>query len=82
MIERQLNDTRYISKFVTQILSNIVRESTGDNGVNSKNVIPVNGKITSVLKKDWGLNDVWNDLILQRFKRMNQLTEVHAYHLE
>ena len=79
MIERQLNDTRYISKFVTQILSNIVRESTGDNGVNSKNVIPVNGKITSVLKKDWGLNDVWNDLILQRFKRMNQLTEVHAF---
>lgn len=79
MIERQLNDTRYISKFVTQILSNIVGESTGDNGVNSKNVIPVNGKITSVLKKDWGLNDVWNDLILQRFKRMNQLTEVHAF---
>jgi len=74
MIERQLNDTRYISKFVSQLLSNIVRSEKNDEGVNSKNIIPVNGKITGILKQDWGLNDVWNDLILPRFERMNQLT--------
>ncbi|MFN3774068.1 type II CRISPR RNA-guided endonuclease Cas9 [Cloacibacterium normanense] len=75
MIERQLNDTRYISKYISGILSNIVREQDGtDEGVNSKNLVPLNGKITTELKKDWGLNDIWNDLILPRFERMNQLT--------
>jgi CRISPR-associated endonuclease Csn1 len=74
MVERQMNDTRYISKFVSLILSNIVRAEANDDGVNSKNIIPGNGKITGELKQDWGLNDVWNELILPRFERMNRLT--------
>lgn len=74
MIERQLNDTRYISKFVSSLLSNIVRSETNDDGVNSKYLIPGNGKITTQLKQDWGLHDIWNELILPRFERMNQLT--------
>lgn len=77
MIERQLNDTRYISKHISQLLSNIVRDDSAtskDDGVNSINLLPGNGKITSTLKQDWGLNDVWNELILPRFVRMNQLT--------
>ena len=74
MVERQLNDTRYISKFISNVLSNIVRSDSNDEGVNSKNVLPGNGKITNALKQDWGLNDVWNELILPRFERMNQLT--------
>ncbi|MPN36661.1 CRISPR-associated endonuclease Cas9 [bioreactor metagenome] len=49
-------------------------EDGSDQGVNSKNLVPGNGKITTQLKQDWGLNDVWNDLILPRFERMNQLT--------
>lgn len=73
MIERQMNDTRYISKFISQTLSNIVREETNDEGVNSKNVLPGNGQITSILRQDWGLNDVWNELIIPRFERMQQL---------
>jgi CRISPR-associated endonuclease Csn1 len=79
MIERQLNDTRYISKFVSQLLSNIVRSDKNDEGVNSKNIIPGNGKITGILKQDWGLNDVWNDLILPRFERMNQITNSNDF---
>jgi CRISPR-associated endonuclease Csn1 len=79
MIERQMNDTRYISKFVSALLSNIVREETNDDGVNSKNVLPGNGKITATLKQDWGLNDVWNDLILPRFERMNELTNTENF---
>ena len=75
MIERQMNDTRHISKYISGVLSNIVRVEDGtDEGVNSKNVVSGNGKITSQLKQDWGLNDVWNELILPRFERMNQLT--------
>lgn len=79
MIERQLNDTRYISKFISNALSNIVRSKKDDDGINSKNVIPLNGKITSELKQDWGLNDVWNELILPRFERMNTLTNTDLY---
>lgn len=82
MIERQLNDTRYISKYISNLLSNIVREDaaeSNDDGVNSKNILPGNGKITTRLKQDWGLNDVWNDLILPRFERMNELTKSNNF---
>lgn len=76
MIERQINDTRHINKYISNILSNIVREKNNDDGINSKNVIQCNGKITTELKRDWGLNDIWNDLILPRFERLNRLTNV------
>jgi CRISPR-associated endonuclease Csn1 len=79
MIERQLNDTRYISKFISSVLSNIVRADTNDDGLNSKNILPGNGKITSQLRQDWGLNDVWNDLIFPRFERMNELRKTDAF---
>ena len=77
-IERQMNDSRYISKVVKGLLSNIVREKQ-DNGeyeqeAVSKNVISCNGSITDRLKKDWGMNDVWNHIILPRFKRLNEVT--------
>ncbi|MBC7390855.1 MAG: type II CRISPR RNA-guided endonuclease Cas9 [Opitutaceae bacterium] len=72
-IERQLNDTRYISKVVKNLMSNIVREE-GEQETISKNVIASNGSITSTLKQDWGLNDIWNDIITPRFERLNHLT--------
>jgi CRISPR-associated endonuclease Csn1 len=77
-IERQLNDSRYISKVVKGLLSNIVREKVDDENYEpeavSKNLISCNGAITDRLKKDWGMNDVWNSIILPRFIRMNQIT--------
>jgi CRISPR-associated endonuclease Csn1 len=113
MIERQMNDTRYISKFISSVLSNIVRidddqakkiiedaeilakketdkekaeeirkkakSAATDDGINSKNLISCNGKITTALKQDWGLNDIWNDLIFPRFERMNALTNSTAF---
>lgn len=72
-IERQLNDSRYISKKVMSLLSNIVREN-GEKEAISKNVITCNGTITDRLKHDWGISDVWNRIILPRFKRLNTLT--------
>ena len=77
-IERQLNDSRYISKVVKGLLSNIVREKTESGEYEqeavSKNLISCNGSITDRLKKDWGMNDVWNKIILPRFQRLNQIT--------
>lgn len=82
-IERQLNDSRYISKVVKGLLSNIVREKL-DNGeyepeAVSKNLISCNGSITDRLKKDWGMNDVWNSIILPRFQRLNTLTDKYCF---
>lgn len=76
-ISRQLNDSRYIAKVVKTYLSNIVRQT--DKGeleqeATSNKVISITGSITSQMKQDWGLNDVWNHLIAPRFKRMNMLT--------
>ena len=76
-INRQLNDTRYISKLVKNLLSNIVRED-GEEETTSKNVASSNGGITSILKQEWGLNDIWNDIISPRFERLNELT--HSNH--
>lgn len=73
-IERQMNDTRYITKVVKGLLSNIVREE-GEEDATSKRVIPTNGTITDTLKRDWGLHDVWNRIITPRFERMNELTK-------
>ncbi|KPM33104.1 CRISPR-associated protein, Csn1 family [Croceitalea dokdonensis DOKDO 023] len=73
-INRQLNDSRYISKVVTSLLSNVVREE-GEQEATSKNLVPLVGTITSKLKKDWGLEAIWDDLIAPRFERMNQLTK-------
>jgi len=77
-IERQMNDSRYISKLVKGLLSNIVREKDENGELEqesvSKNVISCNGNITDRLKKDWGMNDVWNSIVLPRFRRLNELT--------
>ncbi len=73
-VERQLNDSRYISKLVKNILSNIVRNEEKDDGTTSVNLLSSNGQITTILKQDWGLNDVWNEIIAPRFERLNQLT--------
>ena len=82
-IERQMNDSRYISKVVKGLLSNIVREKL-DNGeyeqeAVSKNLISCNGTITDRLKQDWGMNEVWNSIILPRFQRLNHLTGKNCF---
>ena len=77
-IERQMNDTRYISKAVKSLLSNIVREE-GEEEATSKNVIVCTGRVTDRLKKDWGLDNVWNSLVYERFERLNTLTNSDAF---
>ncbi len=79
MIERQLNDTRYISKYIARVLSNLVRNDANDDGVNSINLIAGNGKITDKLRQDWGLNEIWNEIILPRFIRLNEINNTNNY---
>ena len=76
--QRQMNDTRYITRTVLGLLSAVVREDD-EAEATSKNVIATTGGVTDRLKKDWGVNAVWNEIILPRFQRMNRLNETTAY---
>lgn len=77
-VKRQLNDTRYISKFVKALLSNVVRED-GEEQDTSKNIITCSGAVTDRLKKDWGINDAWKELMMPRFERMDAINEDEQY---
>ncbi len=71
--EQQKTNMRYISKVALKALSNIVREEKEQEST-SKNCIPVQGSVTAILRKEWGLSNVWNLLMTPRFKRLNLLT--------
>lgn len=77
-IQRQMNDSRYISKVIKGLLSNIVRTIDEDGNLEreaiSKNLITCNGSVTTRLKRDWGLGEVWNYIVLPRFQRLNDLS--------
>ena len=77
-IQRQLNDSRYIARKALEIFSHLVREE-GEQEAISKNVVSTNGSITTRLKKDWGMNDVWNDIVGPRFERLNRITKSEAF---
>lgn len=77
-ILRQMNDTRYISKLAKSLLSNIVR-TDGEKEAMSKNVVVCTGGVTDQLKRDWGVNDVWNAIILPRFQRLNAIQNTTAF---
>ena len=63
---------------VQTVLSNIVRTKDEQEAI-SKFVVSCNGMITDRLKKDWGLNDVWNTIVYPRFKRLNEKTKTNAF---
>lgn len=83
-VNRQLNDSRYISRMMKSLLSNIVRTIDPkthkyEAEETSRNLIVCNGSVTDRLKKDWGVNDVWNHIILPRFQRLNQILGTTVY---
>lgn len=77
-IQRQLNDTRYITRTILSLLSRIVR-AEGETEATSRRVVSTTGSVTDRLKKDWGANDAWNGLILPRFERMNEQNGCERY---
>ncbi len=65
-VERQLNDTRYIGKKLTELLAPVAK---GENGI-----IFTGGSITAELRNNWGLNRIWKEIILPRFERLEEIT--------
>lgn len=45
----------------------------------SKNILVCTGSVTDRLKKDWGMNDVWNSIVYPRFERLNALTGTQCF---
>lgn len=68
----QLNNSRYISKLAMGILSNMVREKD-EKELKSKNVVVVSGGVTAKLKRDWQLDEAWNELVKPRFVHLKNL---------
>lgn len=58
-IERNLNDTRYISKFLFDLLRNHLQMTPSEK--HKVNVKCVNGSVTSYLRKCWGVNKIRED---------------------
>lgn len=74
----QLNNSRYVAKLAMGLLSNIVREE-GEDEYKSKNVLVISGAVTTKLKKDWQLDDAWNELIKPRFIHLNDLLNTEEF---
>lgn len=68
-VERQMNDTKYISKTVAQFLRPIAMGNETDEGV-----IYSSGSITSDLKNKWGLNKLWKEILKPRFERLEKIS--------
>lgn len=69
-VERQMNDTKYISRTVAQFLRPIAIGNETDEGV-----IYTSGSITSDLKNKWGLNKLWKEVLKPRFERLEGILE-------
>lgn len=73
-ISRQINDTRYITKKISELLYPVAKDK--DAGI----VFTI-GAITSELKKEWGLQKEWKQLIKPRFERLQAINN-ETYILE
>lgn len=71
-IQRQLNDTRYIGRKLSELLMPITRNNDGS--INENGIVFTIGSITTELKNNWGLNAVWKDIIRPRFERLEKIT--------
>ncbi len=67
-IQRQLNDTKYISKKLNELLSPIAENSSAP-------IVTTNGSITNELKTRWGLSEKLKEAVVWRFERLQDITK-------
>lgn len=74
-IERQLNDTRHITKKISQLLYPVARGNKDAKTPDEQGgIVFTGGMITTDLKNKWGMNAIWKKLLLDRFRRVEQMT--------
>lgn len=67
-VERQMNDSKYISRTVAQFLRPVATGIETDEGL-----VYTSGSITSELKGKWGLHKLWKDMLKPRFARLENI---------
>ncbi len=66
-IERQINDTRHITRKLNELLWPVTKDKEG--------LVFTIGSITADLKQQWGINTIWKDLIKYRFERLGKILD-------
>ena len=68
---RNINDTRYITKYITGLLKNNLRDSTGK----SPKVYGIRGHITSRFRRHWLCTDTWGGDVKPRGNDLNHAAD-------
>lgn len=77
-ISRQINDTRYITRKISELLYPIAGgKKDAMEGEERGGIVFTIGSITSDLKREWGLNKEWKKLIKPRFERLEENGETY-----
>lgn len=66
-IQRQLNDTKYITRKLNELLSPVAENQQAP-------IIVTNGSITNELKMRWGLSEKMKEAVKWRFERLQEKT--------
>lgn len=72
-IARQMNDSRYIARLMRSLLNRIVMPEDAKADDMGNRVVVCTGQVTDRLKHEWGVNNVWNEIILPRFERLDAM---------
>lgn len=73
-IERQINDTRYITRKISDLLYPVAKGNPNAiTDAEKCGIVFTIGSITDDLKKNWGLKKEWKKLMLPRFERLEKL---------
>jgi CRISPR-associated endonuclease Csn1 len=75
-ISRQINDTRYITRKITELLYPVAKgKKDAETDAEKGGIVFTIGAITSELKNEWGLQKVWKKLLKPRFERLEKLND-------
>ena len=73
-ISRQINDTRYISRKISELLYPVAKgKPNAVTDAEKGGIVFTIGSITNDLKNEWGLTKVWKQLMKPRFERLGKL---------
>ena len=73
-ISRQINDTRYITKKISELLYPVAKgKKEVKEGDEKGGIVFTIGSITSELKREWGLQKEWKKIVKPRFERLQYL---------
>ena len=73
-ISRQINDTRYITKKISELLYPVAKgKKEANEGAEKGGIVFTIGAITSELKREWGLQKEWKKIVKPRFERLEKI---------